>query len=62
MVGTSGSRAKRLRPVVASGRSLPLAICGVAAAVLVIMNCALPLKSAISAGGSPAKGTCTAAF
>jgi hypothetical protein len=30
--------------------------------VLVIMNCALPLKSAISAGGSPANGTWTAAF
>ena len=62
MVGTSGSRGERLRPVVASGRNVPLAMCGVAAPVLVIMNCAFPLNSAISAGGSPANGRCTAMF
>jgi hypothetical protein len=48
--------------VVASGRSLPLAMCGVAAPVLVIMNCTLPPNSAVSAGASPANGTCTALF
>src|SRR5262245_8898703 len=37
-------------------------MCGVAAPVLVIMNCTLPPKSAVSAGASPANGTCTALF
>ena len=62
MVGTSGSRGDRLRLVAASGRNLPLAICWVAAPVLVIMNCTLPASSAVSAGASPANGTWTAMF
>src|SRR4029453_7674173 len=62
MVGTWGSGGDRVRLVVASGRSLPLAMCGVAAPVLVIMNCTLPPNSAVSAGASPAHGTCTALF
>jgi hypothetical protein len=49
-------------PTSRGSNCMPLAMRAVAAPVLVIMNCASPLKSAISVGASPTYGTCTAMF
>ena len=57
-VGTSGSAGARLALVTAITRSLPLLMCGIAAAMLSNMTWTRPLKRSVYAAGVPLYGTC----